>query len=366
MRYLRKKRTPLLAALTGNKPRCVSFHEVYPEAEVLWRRIYEPVSTPEARSWTFAERAKHFNREDHSPPPDFLAIARNALYSPGNEIVIGPNRNIIAESCNTAWVGNIFKRELYRRPVRHRGYAFLLRGPFKTYYHRLIEFLPRLLAISDFLKQERIPTSDVSLLIGKALNEHERFLLNSVGLSGIEIKQYPPGRPVSVDRLIFTPFKSHCFSGYIPPPYVESLRCLYDLEGGTKRAERILIVREENENRKIANDRDLQEELKRYDFTPYCLGTLPFTDQISLFGSAEAVVGAHGAGFANTIFSFSPVVLEAFPSHYIMPYYYLLSKSVRADYTFVAGSDNALRKSKEFYIDIDIVLKNLNKMNIVY
>jgi hypothetical protein len=353
------KRPPVWATLVGKKSTFVSFSDAYPGADVIWSREYEPVSTPEALHFPFPDRAKHFNSRCYTPPLDFVAVVPEALYSPGNEVVVSPQRDVVEESCNTDWLGNIFKRELYANPVRQRGYAFLLRGPFKTYYHRLIEFLPRLIAVSQYLDEQGIPPSDVTLLVGDRLSDHERYLLQLTGLSLVKIKKYEPGQPVLVDRLIFTPFKSDCFSGYVPSPYITYIRKVGNVSTAGSPGKKIFISRREHENRYIENQRDIEGVLKDFGYEVHELGSMSFENQAHLFSHTKHIIGAHGAGFANMIFARSPKVLEIFPSHYMMPYYFMLSKSVDAQYYTMMGELPELRKNNSFNVNLSTLKDEL-------
>tara|TARA_B110000967_G_C18860439_1_gene549632 strand:+ start:311 stop:1348 length:1038 start_codon:yes stop_codon:yes gene_type:complete len=55
--------------------------------------------------------------------------------------------------------------------------------------------------------------------------------------------------------------------------------------------------------RTISNENDVVKFLKNNEFSIIKLSDFSFTDQIQLFNQAECVVGLHGAGFANMIFS---------------------------------------------------------------
>jgi len=55
--------------------------------------------------------------------------------------------------------------------------------------------------------------------------------------------------------------------------------------------------------RKIKNEEEVKEYLVDQNFKILKLSELSFKDQVSVFNNAEVIVGHHGAGFANIVFS---------------------------------------------------------------
>ena len=55
--------------------------------------------------------------------------------------------------------------------------------------------------------------------------------------------------------------------------------------------------------RKIINEKDVIEEVKKRDYTVITLGNYSLTDQIKYIFNAKKIVGLHGAGFGNFVFS---------------------------------------------------------------
>ena len=82
-------------------------------------------------------------------------------------------------------------------------------------------------------------------------------------------------------------------------------------------------------------------------------------EQIELFYDAKFVMGTHGAGLSNLIFSSNIQVLELFPMKEISPYYYYLSKVVENNYNYWCGNANSFNAN--FYVDINIITRYLSK-----
>lgn len=74
--------------------------------------------------------------------------------------------------------------------------------------------------------------------------------------------------------------------------------------------------------RRVVNELEVAGLLAGWGFEPVTLELLPVAEQIRLFAEADWVVGAHGAGFANLVFS-SPGgrVVEFAPGPAPNPYF---------------------------------------------
>ena len=71
--------------------------------------------------------------------------------------------------------------------------------------------------------------------------------------------------------------------------------------------------------------------------------SLTFAEQVRLFGSAEAVVGPHGAGLANLTFCPPGTkVIELMAPCFVQPIYWFTATSCGHDYaTLIAAGDDA-------------------------
>ena len=54
--------------------------------------------------------------------------------------------------------------------------------------------------------------------------------------------------------------------------------------------------------RKVTNEDEIVDYLKKEGFSIIRLGDLNFIDQVNLFHNASQIIGLHGAGFANLVF----------------------------------------------------------------
>lgn len=99
--------------------------------------------------------------------------------------------------------------------------------------------------------------------------------------------------------------------------------------------ERIYISRDDAPDRHVENRESVIEMLKQYGFGIYSLSDLSVSDQVRLFSRAEVIIGPHGAGFTNMIFSNKPTVIEFLPQSRIKPFYAALSSELGYDYKYM-------------------------------
>jgi capsular polysaccharide biosynthesis protein len=85
------------------------------------------------------------------------------------------------------------------------------------------------------------------------------------------------------------------------------------VEPATDEPSRIYISRDRSDKRLVENEHEVREVVAEFGFEPYFLEELTVEEQVRLFGSADAVVGPHGAGLTNVIWGDDLTVFELFP-----------------------------------------------------
>jgi capsular polysaccharide biosynthesis protein len=107
---------------------------------------------------------------------------------------------------------------------------------------------------------------------------------------------------------------------------------------------RILVSRSDSHHRKVVNEEELYKKLKPLGFSRVSLTGMTFQEQIDIFSHAEVIMGIHGAGLSNIVFSNPGTkLIEIFPSSYVnscfrvvalhckMKYFYLVSERLVRD-----------------------------------
>ncbi len=90
--------------------------------------------------------------------------------------------------------------------------------------------------------------------------------------------------------------------------------------------------------RRIINEAEVQALLCSLGFETVDSENLALTDQALLFGSAEIVVGSHGAGLTNIVFCREgTVVIDLFAPTYVNPCYWVVSEACGLSYFYLVG-----------------------------
>lgn len=117
-------------------------------------------------------------------------------------------------------------------------------------------------------------------------------------------------------------------------------------------------------NRQIVNEHEIKKILKEKKFQFIKLSEYSFKDQIAIFNDAKIIVGNHGAGFANIVFSKKKTIIIEFIDKNTPTTFKKISKDLNLNYKFIKGKrigrdlgniNNNLKISK------NILTKILNK-----
>lgn len=121
-------------------------------------------------------------------------------------------------------------------------------------------------------------------------------------------------------------------------------------------SKRLYISRINATLRKLVNELELINELRKYNFEVHTLEGLSITDQIDLFRQAEIVLSVHGAGLTNIIFSPKDTkVIEIFPVDNVQPHYYELANYLEMSYFSILGGKQSDFINR-FEVEIDKVI----------
>ena len=182
----------------------------------------------------------------------------------------------------------------------------------KNYWHWLFEVLPRLgiLEKSKFKFKKEInyllPSIKLPFQLGtlKKLN-----IRTNKCLDGNNYKHLSCDRLITVDHpFIFGNSPSRSML-YIPKWIVIWLRKKFKYTNNfnkKKYSKKIFIDRidaTDHKSRHIINDDEVKTSLKKLGFKILVLSKVTFEEQVKIFQEAKIIVGLHGAGFGNIIFS---------------------------------------------------------------
>ena len=119
---------------------------------------------------------------------------------------------------------------------------------------------------------------------------------------------------VRAEHLILPSFAADPHNGFLPPDCLIYLRekifQRFGLTGTGQARRRLYVSRARTGWRRVVNEEEIIDCLSRFGFETVRPEELSFEEQVRLFHSAEAVIGARGAGLTNIIFSNRLKILE--------------------------------------------------------
>lgn len=340
-----------------------TFNQIFEHAPKQTVVTSREILTPEVEGMNFFWRAKGLEKSYYQLPEGYLRKLRNVVYNTGDDTLMTTRREILAESSNADRLRHVFsvRNTYFSRlcclPDLDDGSHYsIFHSRQNNFYHTLIDNLPRLYLLGQF-------GHPVKLLFSGQPTAVESYFIDKLKPSNVDLEFVEPRKSYLIERLIFPSFLTQHFSGYLPSEYLDYFRARVLPQRPRNKVNRIFIVRgvdrvdPHRQRRRFLNAELAFNELKKIGFKRYVLEDLSIQEQIELFYDAEIVVGAHGAGLSNIIFSENIRVLELFANDCILPYYYYLSKSLGHGYSFLYGSKNNMHA--DFSIDIARMMQAL-------
>jgi hypothetical protein len=204
------------------------------------------------------------------------------------------------------------KNQIFKRPERITGLTVPLLAPGSSgYYHFLLDALPRLFLIAD---SSFLPQRVESVLVNERFISATAFVLQVLGLEEWCSHLVPVGRRATYDCDEVLTTTPPTFMGWPSPNTLGCFSRLTKISREKPGQHKLYIGRDGR--RKITNEDKLTKKLKEFGYLFPDLDSMRFEDQCSLFADASHVVGPHGAGLANVIFSPNAEVFEIMSPSY--------------------------------------------------
>ena len=288
------------------------------------------------------ESAKFQLGDRFETPAAFLTCFHRAKIEATDFLIVSHENRIIFESAlsdqGVLERNGILDRLWPYRVKRLRGAHILLaHHGADTYYHWIIEALPKLSLIQEFSQLASVP-----LIVPKTLNAFQRDSLKMLGVPSERLLGLDDGQ-WQTDQLFFP--ESIGRSGNPSRHAVRWLRKAFltnDYRPDSAFA-RIYITRRDAPRRRLANEAEIVSYLQGIGFTVVCLGDLAFAEQIELFRNVRVVIAPHGAGLTNMVFA-SPgaTIIEIFGDNYINGCYWALASLCGHRHAFLTTPAQAL------------------------
>jgi capsular polysaccharide biosynthesis protein len=218
-------------------------------------------------------------------------------------------------------------------PVARRiaGAAMLVGNPWAhNYHHWLINGLLRLWWTSQFAELQEIP-----LIVPSHMTSFQQESLAALGVDPRRLLPFD-GSLWQIDRLFFPA------NGDYWPLQMRWLRQRffehYRLSEAPGRR-RIYVSRADAPGRRVTNEAEVVEMLKRRGFEVLQLASLPLGEQVRAFAEAKLIVGPHGAGLTNIVFAASnATIVELHPRDEINHALWVEASALRLKYALLTGT----------------------------
>ena len=142
------------------------------------------------------------------------------------------------------------------------------------------------------------------------------------------------------------------------------------MEPGESARDLLYISRRDSQRHVLLNEMELDEALARLGFKTVVLSEMSFADQVHRFSRARIIVGAHGAGLTNIIFSppHASVVEITNPNLRHMGDFRIMCKRMGMRYVevlsnrFSALQTTAFAPDYDYYVDTHVVLERVREI----
>lgn len=163
------------------------------------------------------------------------------------------------------------------------------------YFHWFTDALTRYIACKELINDHKV-------VLPESYKKYP-FISESLDFLDISYFWYDDKKNVFVKQLILP---SHtAVPGNYNESYIKTLRNLFrsKLVNSKINNRKIFISRKKANSRYLQNEKDFELILFKYGFEVHCLEDYSFLEQIKLINEASHLIGVHGGGLTNMIFT---------------------------------------------------------------
>jgi capsular polysaccharide biosynthesis protein len=231
------------------------------------------------------------------------------------------------------------------------------------YYHWLLQLLPRY----ELIRRAGVELKDIDYYYVNS--QRSRFQRETLAVLGIE-----PARIIDGDKVPHlrarelivpsVPLSGGCFR----PWMMEFLRDSFIPKNVTSSGRRLYISRGRAGYRRVLNEDEVINFLRRRNFEVFEMEGLSVQEQAAVMASSDVVVAPHGGGLSNILFC-SPAtkIIEIYAPELVATYFWKLSNQLQLDYYYLlakgppATLDPDYPQSWDARTDIEVDLELLER-----
>lgn len=189
-------------------------------------------------------------------------------------------------------------------------------GERSAYYPWIVEYLPKLVGLQIY--QEKIGIEPVIVL----QPDPPEWMVQSIRAFGFNNKIVTADEGIiKVERLVLNSHRHHNYGGqnmigesHHPTSARHVFKRLRECFSANldPSPDRVYVSRQDAPagRRQVMNDQQLIETVKQYGFKPIKFSEHRFEDQVRIVYNADIILGVHGAGLVNMVFSQNPIIIE--------------------------------------------------------
>lgn len=222
------------------------------------------------------------------------------------------------------------------------------------YFHWLIDTLPKIIYAKKKYK-------NFTIILPEELKKD--FILKSLKKFNIKIFFLKKKYNYSFKKLIY--IGNLYPSGNPRKTIINDMKNLVNSQSNGKN--RVYISRNRSNRRKITNEKDLINILKKYKFKILYSEKIPFENQIKIFSNTKYMLGLHGAGLSNLIWmKKKSYLIEIKPEMDLyLNCYFNLASLLNLNYHYLVCKKKSIfvsSKNSNYEVDLNKLKKKLDKI----
>lgn len=244
----------------------------------------------------------------------------------------------------------------FRRKRKIDGDVFSLLGVFSEgFYHWFHDTLPRLQNSIEHLP------SDTKYLIHSNPRKYQMDSLAAFGISKKQLIYQSDIGDTIIENLWFaTPAGNGIVGDFNTLKKVSSkLKSYLVNKNNSKKTYNRIYISRKKAARSIVNEEAIEPLLKYHGFEFLLLEDLPLNQQAEIFSQADVIIGAHGAGLTNTIYSNPNTFVGEIAPRDVNPCYFGLAKQFGLCYKRFYAEESPDRR---LTVDVSAFQKWLNEI----
>ena len=223
-----------------------------------------------------------------------------------------------------------------------------------NFFHWIFDAMPKLYALEKFPSLRKLP-----IIIRNPLNSYQVEMFKIFGVKNKIIctngKSFK-AKKLFVPTLPSPPVYSKPVVAWLKKKFLINMK-----KNSLSKKNRIYISRKDAKHRKVINDQQISDALKKFNFKTLVLSQLTLKEQINEFRNAECIILPHGSGASHLLFAQKNCkIIELQSPSQLNNMFGCLAKILDYKYGFLVGSENR-QSNFNYTINLGKLLKLVKK-----